>query len=173
MIGVPTEFSTIAPGGYCSRPIMSPAPRRSDRLVRRRNSSTVNVGPRPVYLGGALPQLIGTLQLGPGDTKNNLRGILEGAVLFAILAFMFWKTRARYEPGKLVGAFILFYGLFRFAIEYIREPDSQLVEFAQSTGLHMGQWLSVPMILGGLYLMLTARGRRERVESFAGTESVA
>ena len=121
------------------------------------------------------PELIaGNLQLGPGRHPTQLyEALLEGVVLFAILAFMFWKTRARYEPGKLVGAFILFYGLFRFAIEYIREPDSQLVEFAQATGLHMGQWLSLPMILGGLYLMITAKGRRERIEPVAGTESVA
>ena len=121
------------------------------------------------------PEVINdSLQLGPGRHPTQLyEALLEGVVLFAILAFMFWKTKARYEPGKLVGAFILFYGLFRFAVEYIREPDSQLVEFAQVTGLHMGQWLSVPMILGGLYLMATAKGRRERIEPIAGTESVA
>ena len=51
-------------------------------------------------------------------------------MLFAILAWMFWKTKARYEPGKLVGAFIFFYGCFRFGVEFIREPDSQLREFA-------------------------------------------
>jgi phosphatidylglycerol:prolipoprotein diacylglycerol transferase len=98
---------------------------------------------------------------------------LEGLVLFAILWWMFWKTQARYEPGKLVGAFIFFYGLFRFAIEFVREPDAQLVGFAQSTGLHMGQWLSLPMILGGLYLMLTAKKRRVRVEPTVGSASVA
>ena len=98
---------------------------------------------------------------------------LEGILLFAILWVMFWRTKARYEPGKLVGAFILFYGIFRFAVEFVREPDSQLVKFAQDTGLHMGQWLTVPMILGGLYLMITAKKRRERVEPIAGTTSVA
>jgi phosphatidylglycerol:prolipoprotein diacylglycerol transferase len=98
---------------------------------------------------------------------------LEGLVLFAILAWMFWKTKARYEPGKLVGAFIFFYGCFRFGVEFIREPDSQLREFAAATHLHMGQWLSLPMILGGLYLMLTAAKRRVRVEATAGTASVA
>jgi phosphatidylglycerol:prolipoprotein diacylglycerol transferase len=86
---------------------------------------------------------------------------------------MFWKTQARYQPGKLVGAFIFFYGIFRFLIELVREPDAQLSDFTQMTGLHMGQWLSVPMILGGLYLMLTAERRRQRVEPIAGTESVA
>jgi phosphatidylglycerol:prolipoprotein diacylglycerol transferase len=86
---------------------------------------------------------------------------------------MFWKTQSRYEPGKLVGAFLFFYGSFRFGIEFIREPDSQLIAFTQATGLHMGQWLSLPMILGGLYLMLTAKKRRVRVEATAGTASVA
>ena len=112
--------------------------------------------------------------LGPPRHPSQLyEAGLEGAVLFIILWLMFWKTQARYEPGKLVGAFILFYGIFRFGIEFIREPDSQLVEFAQATGLHMGQWLTVPMILGGIYLMATAKKRRERVEPVAGSASVA
>jgi phosphatidylglycerol:prolipoprotein diacylglycerol transferase len=55
----------------------------------------------------------------------------------------------------------------------VREPDSQLTQFAQATGLQMGQWLSLPMIAGGIYLMATARRRRARVEPVAGTESVA
>ena len=97
---------------------------------------------------------------------------LEGLVLFAILAFAFWRTRARYQPGMLVGIFLLGYGSFRFAIEYVREADAQLMEFAARTGLHMGQWLCVPMIMGGLYLIATAKGRRQRVEPIAGSASV-
>jgi phosphatidylglycerol:prolipoprotein diacylglycerol transferase len=112
--------------------------------------------------------------LGPPRHPSQLyEAFLEGVVLFSILAFMFWKTKARYDPGKLVGAFLFFYGCFRFGVEFIREPDSQLVKFAQATHLHMGQWLSLPMILGGLYLMLTAPKRRVRVEATAGTASVA
>jgi phosphatidylglycerol:prolipoprotein diacylglycerol transferase len=112
--------------------------------------------------------------LGPPRHPSQLyEAFLEGIVLFSILAFMFWKTKARYEPGKLVGAFLFFYGCFRFGIEFIREPDNQLIKFAQATHLHMGQWLSLPMILGGLYLMLTAAKRRVRVEATAGTASVA
>jgi len=119
----------------------------------------------PTPFGGAL---------GPPRHPSQLyEAGLEGIVLFIILWFMFWKTQSRYEPGKLVGAFILFYGLFRFGIEFIREPDSQLVGFAEATGLHMGQWLTVPMILGGIYLMATAKKRRERVEPVAGSASVA
>jgi phosphatidylglycerol:prolipoprotein diacylglycerol transferase len=109
----------------------------------------------------------------PRHPSQLYEAVLEGIVLFCILAGMFWKTDARYQPGKLVGAFLFFYGLFRFGIEFIREPDSQLLRFAQATGLHMGQWLSLPMIIAGLWLMWTAKGRRERVESTAGTASVA
>ncbi len=112
--------------------------------------------------------------LGPPRHPSQLyEALLEGVLLAAILGWMFWRTDARYQPGKLVGAFIFFYGIFRFAIEFVREPDSQLIAFAQATGLHMGQWLSLPMILGGLYLMLTANRRRVRIEGTAGTASVA
>jgi phosphatidylglycerol:prolipoprotein diacylglycerol transferase len=117
---------------------------------------------------------IGATILGPARHPTQIyEALLEGVVLFLILWWMFWKTEARYQPGKLVGAFLFFYGLFRFAVEFVREPDLQLVEFAQATGLHMGQWLSVPMILGGLYLMLTAKKRRVRVEPTLGSASVA
>ena len=116
----------------------------------------------------------GQLTLGPPRHPTQLyEAILEGVILFAILWAMFWKSDARYQPGKLVGAFLFFYGLFRFAVEFVREPDSQLVAFAQATGMHMGQWLSLPMILGGAWLMLTAKNRRVRVEPIAGSESVA
>jgi phosphatidylglycerol:prolipoprotein diacylglycerol transferase len=114
------------------------------------------------------------LVLGPPRHPSQLyEAVLEGLVLGAILWWMFWKTDARYQPGKLVGAFLFFYGVFRFGIEFIREPDSQLIAFTQATHLHMGQWLSLPMIIAGLYLMLTAKGRRVRVEGTVGTESVA
>ena len=96
---------------------------------------------------------------------------LEGLALFALLWFMFWKTDARYQPGKLVGTFLLVYGISRFTVEMVRQPDEGLEHL--SWGLSMGQTLTVPMILGGLYLIATAKRRRVRVEPVAGTESVA
>ena len=98
---------------------------------------------------------------------------LEGILLFAVLWFFFWRTKARYEPGKLVGIFLLGYGLCRFTVEFFREPDRQLVWLVNQTGLHMGQWLCLPMIALGIYFIVTAKGRRQRVEPIAGTESVA
>lgn len=98
---------------------------------------------------------------------------LEGLVLFAILWFAFWRTKARYEPGKLVGIFLLGYGCFRFFVEYFREPDAQFAGTIFENVIHMGQVLCLPMIVGGIYLIVTAKGRRERIEPIAGTESVA
>jgi phosphatidylglycerol:prolipoprotein diacylglycerol transferase len=96
---------------------------------------------------------------------------LEGLLLFLILWLLFWRTDARYQPGKLVGAFLLVYGLCRFLVELVRQPDQGLENLPW--GLSMGQTLTVPMILGGAYLIATAKRRRERVEPVAGAESVA
>ena len=96
---------------------------------------------------------------------------LEGLLLGLLLWFLFWKTNARYQPGKLVGFFILGYGLSRFVVELVRQPDQGLENL--SWGLTMGQTLTLPMILGGVYLITTAAGRRQRVEPIVGDESVA
>lgn len=92
---------------------------------------------------------------------------LEGLTLFAILAGLFWLTNARRKPGMLVGVFLVGYGLARFTVEFFREPDPQLVEFAARTGLHMGQWLTLPMFVGGFYLIATARRRAHAAETAA------
>ena len=147
-------------------------------LVRVANFVNGELWGAPTNVAWAVrfPEVVNGIRiLGPGRHPTQLyEALLEGVVLFAILAYMFWRTKARYDPGKLVGAFILFYGLFRFAVEFIREPDAQFVgTIIEASRLHMGQWLSLPMILGGVYLIATAKGRRERVEPVAGTESVA
>lgn len=98
---------------------------------------------------------------------------LEGILYFIILSLLFWKTDARYQPGKLVGAGLLVYGFSRFTVEFFREPDAQLTWLVEQSGFSMGQWLTVPMILLGAWLVFTAKGRRVRVEPVAGDKSVA
>jgi phosphatidylglycerol:prolipoprotein diacylglycerol transferase len=85
---------------------------------------------------------------------------LEGLLLSVILLVLFWRTRARWRTGLLVGVFTLGYGVSRFVVEWFREPDAQLEQFAQRTGMSMGQWLTVPMILVGLFLIARALARR-------------
>lgn len=86
----------------------------------------------------------------------------EGLLMFIILYFLFWHTRARYKPGLLFGAAALIYGASRFTVEYFRNPDAHLVEFAERTGLSMGQWLTIPMIMIGIYFIATAAGREKK-----------
>ncbi len=83
---------------------------------------------------------------------------LEGAVLLAILTFLFWRTDARLRPGLLAGVFGFGYGLSRFVVEFYREPDRQLGFL--STGLTMGQTLTLPMIAVGLLLIAIALMRQ-------------
>ncbi|WP_294038702.1 prolipoprotein diacylglyceryl transferase [Sphingopyxis sp.] len=98
---------------------------------------------------------------------------LEGIVMMAVLAFFFWRTDARYKPGFLVGMASILYGLSRFTVEYFREPDVQRMNVVEATGLSMGQWLTVPMLVIGVWLVATAKSRRQRIEPVAGTDSVA
>lgn len=85
---------------------------------------------------------------------------LEGLALLVILMLLFWTTRARFRPGLLVGLFTLGMAAARFVNEFFREPDAHLQEFAASTGLSMGQWLTLPMFLIGLIVTLYAVTRK-------------
>jgi phosphatidylglycerol:prolipoprotein diacylglycerol transferase len=80
--------------------------------------------------------------------------VLEGAALFALL----WWFSSRPRPRMQVSAlFLLGYGLARFVCEFAREPDSFLGVLA--LGMTMGQWLSLPMIIAGVWLFALSRRR--------------
>jgi len=96
----------------------------------------------------------------PRHPSQLYEAVLEGLVLMIVLLLLFWKTQARFRPGLLVGVFTLGYGLARFTVEYYREPDAQLQELALRTGLSMGQWLTIPMMLLGLALVAFALIRK-------------
>ena len=85
---------------------------------------------------------------------------LEGLLPMIVLLALFWLTRARFRPGLLVGTFTAMVALGRFTCELFREPDAQLAEFAARTGLSMGQWLTIPLIVLGLALVVWALGRK-------------
>ena len=79
---------------------------------------------------------------------------LEGIVLFALLWFY---SRRRRPVGAVSGLFLAGYGTFRFLVEFAREPDDFLGLL--KLGWTMGQWLSLPMIVAGIALILWAYWR--------------
>ncbi|QDM41973.1 prolipoprotein diacylglyceryl transferase [Altererythrobacter sp. TH136] len=92
----------------------------------------------------------------PRHPSQLYEAALEGAVLIVIMLLLFWKTRARWRPGLLVGVFTAGIALGRFTVEFYREPDAQLAELARQTGLSMGQWLTVPLIVLGVVIAARA-----------------
>ena len=86
--------------------------------------------------------------------------LLEGLLLFVVL----WLFARKPRPmGQVSAAFLIGYGILRFIAEYFREPDAHLVWLKEATGLTMGQWLCVPMVLAGIALWMWAQRRPSRV----------
>jgi len=84
----------------------------------------------------------------PRHPSQLYEALLEGLVLFVVV-WLFARQPRRH--GRVFGLFLLGYGLARFAVEYFRAPDPQLGTLA--LGLSMGQWLSLPMIAVGAWLL--------------------
>ena len=92
----------------------------------------------------------------PRHPSQLYEAALEGLLLFVLLN---WLGRSLRPPGFLLGWFLAGYGVCRFMVEFVREPDQQLGFL--SLGLTMGQWLSVPMIVVGTGLwVFVLRHRR-------------
>ncbi len=85
--------------------------------------------------------------------------LMEGLLLFVLLWLYARKPRLE---GQVSAMFLLGYGVFRFIAEYFREPDAHLGILA--LGMSMGQWLCVPMVLGGMGLWWWA-GRHGRLSA--------
>jgi phosphatidylglycerol:prolipoprotein diacylglycerol transferase len=87
---------------------------------------------------------------------------LEGIVLFILI----WTFSRKPRPmGAVSALFLIGYGLARFTVEFAREPDDYLGLLALN--LSMGQWLSLPMVIVGIVLMVWAYKRNRRVPANA------
>ena len=88
----------------------------------------------------------------PRHPSQLYEAFFEGIILFLILLFYFSKKPKKYIIGTISGLFLIFYSIFRFLIEYLREPDYHL-------GLifyyfSMGQLLCIPFLLAGLWIVI-------------------
>lgn len=90
----------------------------------------------------------------PRHPSQLYQAVGEGLVVLVAMLCLFWLTRARFRTGLLVGTFTVLISVARFSVEFFRQPDAQLTEFAMRTGLSMGQWLTIPLIVLGLGLVV-------------------
>jgi len=101
----------------------------------------------------------------PRHPSQLYEAALEGVVLFLVLFVLQRFTRARQYRGLLSGAFLTGYAVARIVCEYFREPDRQLGYLLggntpdQLNSLTMGQLLSVPVLIAGIWLI--GRSRRD------------
>ncbi len=96
----------------------------------------------------------------PRHPSQLYEAALEGVALFLILNAFWWiSPKYRNKTGFITGLFFVFYGLFRFIIEFTREADAHLGLLI--CDLSMGQLLSVPMIVLGIYFIYTSSNKRQ------------
>ena len=94
----------------------------------------------------------------PRHPSQLYEAALEGLLLFIIMILLVNFTKIREKTGMLSGLFLLGYGFARSFVEQYREPDEQLGFLWE--GFTMGQFLSTPMILGGLFLIFYGLKKR-------------
>lgn len=88
----------------------------------------------------------------PRHPSQLYEAALEGLVLLIVLMTLIHIKAVRECGGMIAGAFLLFYGMFRFGVEFFREPDVQLGFIVDQ--VTMGQILCIPMMLAGLGVMI-------------------
>lgn len=93
----------------------------------------------------------------PRHPSQLYEALSEGLILFIVLWWFGMKRQKLQMPGFISGLFVAGYGVARFVVEFYREPDDFLGYFFQYFSL--GQFLSLPLIAFGAYLMKTARSR--------------
>lgn len=92
----------------------------------------------------------------PRHPSQLYEAALEGLALFVILWFATNVAKWLPRKGATAGLFLVLYGVFRISLENVREPDAQFADVHFPLGLTMGMMLSIPMILGGAFLLWRA-----------------
>jgi prolipoprotein diacylglyceryltransferase len=100
------------------------------------------------------PKFADLLQQVPSKHPAQLYEAFCYLFVFAILYFLYWKTKTKEKSGFLFGLFLVLLWSIRFVVEYVKESQGG---FESALGLFStGQWLSIPFILVGLYYIITA-----------------
>ncbi len=87
----------------------------------------------------------------PRHPSQLYEAFFEGVVLFIILYLIFIKNSKKYSAGIISAYFLILYSIFRFLIEFLREPDSHLGLFLNY--FSMGQILCIPILFAGILIL--------------------
>ena len=87
----------------------------------------------------------------PRHPSQLYEAFFEGVVLFIILYLIFIKNSKKYTTGIISAYFLILYSIFRFLIEFLREPDSHLGLFLNYFSL--GQILCIPILFAGILIL--------------------
>ena len=78
-------------------------------------------------------------------------------VVFGITMYLYWGTDAKNRKGLITGVGILIIFLFRLFVEFVKNVQvDEEYGMIESTGLNIGQWLSIPFIIWGIWLIVNA-----------------
>ena len=83
-------------------------------------------------------------------------------VAFITTLYMYWKTNAKQREGFIFGVFLVIVFLSRILIEFIKNNQS---DFEQDMLFNMGQWLSLPLVIWGVYLIYKSLNKKEKVKA--------
>lgn len=79
-------------------------------------------------------------------------------ITFLIVLYLYWKTDARLYLGRIFGVFLILLWGVRFIVEYVKESQGG---FEETLGFFStGQWLSIPFIILGIYLLITSKQKK-------------
>ena len=96
----------------------------------------------------------------PRHPSQLYEAFFEGLILFIILNCLFFFTNLKSKSGIISSLFLILYGIFRFFIETLREPDAHIGLLWNL--LSMGQLLCVPMIASGIVLLVYVKKLNEQ-----------
>ena len=118
------------------------------------------------FPGEAAQTCEGVLTICARHPSQLYEAALEGLLPLIVLSYLIWRRGWLKTPGKIAGLFFAGYGIARFLVEFVRQPDAQFVSegnplglaiHAAGYGLTMGQILTIPMIAAGIWFIAKAK----------------
>lgn len=147
-------------------------------LVRCANFINAELWGRPsdlpwavIFPGDAAQACATVEQLCARHPSQIYEALLEGLVLGLVMLWCVYRHKWFKTPGALIGLFLAGYGIARFMVEFVRQPDAQFtsetnpigfaLQFSEGLGLTMGQLLSLPMFIVGIAMIFVIRRKAE------------